>query len=82
MSLNKFEFSGADNIRLDVFVALSSNISRSRAAALIKGGNVTINGKKADKSSKLCSNDIVGVDVPEAQPYAVRPQNIPLDRYQ
>lgn len=79
MSLNKFEFSGDGNIRLDVFVALSSNISRSRAAALIKSGNVTINGEKADKSSKLSLNDIVGVDIPEAQPYSVKPQDIPLD---
>ena len=79
MSADNFVFSSSDNPRLDVFVALSANISRSRAASLIESGNVSVNGRPAAKSIKLVSGDAVSVLIPDAKPYEVVPQNIPLD---
>ena len=79
----KFEFGGGDNTRLDVFVASSAQVSRSRAAALISEGLVTVNGRLASKSVKLHPGDTVGVDLPQAKPYTALPQDIPLDiRYE
>ncbi len=79
MSLNVYRFAGDGGVRLDVFVASSADISRSRAAGLISAGNVTVNGKKVDKSIKLRAQDTVSVDIPEATPYLAKAQNIPLD---
>lgn len=79
MSNYTFVFSGTDNKRLDLFVAEEVDISRSRSAALIKEGNVTVNKKVVGKSVKLSQNDLVEVFVPKAEPYTVKPQNIPID---
>lgn len=79
MSESEFVFSGDEGKRLDVFIASSADISRSRAAALIESGNVKVNGKPSNKSVRLCKNDIVSVSVPKAEPYRAKPQNIPLD---
>ncbi|MBO4693958.1 MAG: RluA family pseudouridine synthase [Clostridia bacterium] len=79
MSTVTYIFSETGNIRLDVFVAFSSKISRSRAAALIKNGDVSVNGNKVAKSVKLSKGDVVSVYIPAAEPYRVKPQNIPLD---
>lgn len=79
MSNYAFVFSGTDNKRLDLFVAEEVDISRSRSAALIKEGNVTVNKKVVGKSVKLSQNDLVEVFVPKAEPYTVKPQNIPID---
>ena len=79
MSSNSFVFSGDSAKRLDVFAAECANVSRSRAAALIDGGCVTVNGKIALKSGKLSAGDIVVINMPKTEPYCARPQNIPLD---
>ena len=56
--MNKItETVGADNTstRIDVFTSEIADITRSRAAALIADGCVTVNGKKASKSDKVKS---------------------------
>ena len=73
MSESEFVFSGDEGKRLDVFIASSADISRSRAAALIESGNVKVNGKPSNKSVRLCKNDIVSVSVPKAEPYRAKP---------
>ncbi len=78
MSVSVYKYEG-NGERLDVFVASREEISRSRAAGLISSGNVTVNGKTADKSIKLHFEDVVSVDIPEAVPYRAEAQDIPLD---
>ena len=66
--------------RLDAFVAeRAQGLSRSAAARLIAGGNVTVNGKAADKNYRLAAGDGVDVTIPEAAEAAVTAQDIPLD---
>ena len=66
--------------RLDAFVAeRAQGISRSAAARLIAGGNVTVNGKAADKNDRLAAGDTVAITIPEAADTAVTAQEIPLD---
>lgn len=70
---------GSENCRLDVFTAKNSEVSRSRAAALIESGNVLVNGKAATKNQKLKSGDIVQIEIPEVKDCEIEPEDIPLD---
>ena len=79
MNRFSFVFDGDKNTRLDVFTAGSLDISRSRAASLIAGGNVSVNGKTVSKSGKLRQGDEITVILPEVKHYRAEPQNIPLD---
>lgn len=66
--------------RTDKFLALqNTGITRSAAAALIEQGCCLVNGKIAAKNQKLKTGDTVTLDVPEAQPADILPENIPLD---
>ncbi len=70
---------GSENCRLDVFTVKNSEISRSRAAALIESGNVLVNGKAASKNQKLKSGDMVQIEIPEVKDCEIEPEDIPLD---
>lgn len=47
------------SIRLDAIVAAACNLSRSKAAALIQGGNVQVNHLPLEDCSMLCNNNAV-----------------------
>ena len=65
--------------RLDVFIAENTEFSRSRAQALIDGENVTVNGNKSSKNSKIIGGDIIEIIVPDPKEYSVIAENIPLE---
>ena len=65
--------------RLDKFISDHSDISRSYAARLAEDDMITVNGKAADKKTKLAAGDIVNVTVPEPEELAAEPEDIPLD---
>lgn len=65
--------------RLDVFVSVVADITRSRAAALISDGFVDVNGKIAQKSNKLHFGDRVVVTMPDPISVNIVPQNLNLD---
>ena len=64
----ELNFAGASRtVRLDTFLAGSlRRISRSRAARLIRGGRVTVNGRAAAPSRRLQVGDIVCGEIPTA----------------
>ncbi|MBQ3069706.1 MAG: RluA family pseudouridine synthase, partial [Clostridia bacterium] len=68
-------------MRLDSFLATELPISRSQAQQWLTEGFVTVNGKSAVKKHLVDEQDIITVAVPEARPYELEPQNIPLDIY-
>ena len=68
-----------ENSRLDVFVSLVADISRSRAAQLLENGNVLLNGEAAKKNTKLKNGSCVKIILPDPEVYDVTPENIPLD---
>ncbi|MBR4072837.1 MAG: RluA family pseudouridine synthase, partial [Clostridia bacterium] len=72
-------YNSNENIRLDVFVAEIADLTRSRAAAIIVNGGVSVNGKKAAKNLKLKTGDKVSVQIPEVESLDVLPENIPID---
>ncbi|MBR0365186.1 MAG: RluA family pseudouridine synthase [Clostridia bacterium] len=65
--------------RLDKYIADNSEISRSFAAKLAADGAIKVNGKAADKKTKLKPGDIIEISVPEPEPVEAKPQDIPLD---
>lgn len=79
--MNKIEavFDAETAIRIDVFVAQVSDISRNRACELLEKECVWVNGKTATKKTKLKKGDILEVDIPEPRIYEVEAENIPLD---
>lgn len=72
-------FDGGESCRLDAFVALGCDLSRTRAAALIEQGLVQVNGKGVAKNTKLKVGDSVTVTLPDPEVCEVIPENIPLD---
>ncbi len=69
----------ADGRRLDVMMA-EAGISRSQAARLIRLGQVTVNGRTADKPSlRPDAGAEVCWTVPETKETALVPQNLPLE---
>ncbi|MFZ5974552.1 MAG: RluA family pseudouridine synthase [Bacillota bacterium] len=65
--------------RLDVFVAGALGVTRSHAQGLIKGGCVSLNGKKAKPSLPVATGDTVEVLLPEPEPLEAAPENIAID---
>ncbi len=65
--------------RLDAFIAENSSLSRSRAVALIEGGQVLLNGSAADKKTSLKAGDEISITLPDAAPLDVKGEDIPLD---
>ena len=65
--------------RLDAYLAKEADISRSAAAKLIADGCVTVNGKAAQKNTRVASGDEVEYAIPEAKPTETVAEDIPLD---
>lgn len=65
--------------RLDVFVAESTELSRSASAKLIEDGSITVNGLAVTKRLILKEKDEVSVTLPEPEASEILPENIPLD---
>ncbi len=66
-------------MRLDSFLAESTELSRSAAARLCEEGAVTVNGKAQSKKYAVCEGDLIEIKIPEAVPTEAKPENIPLD---
>lgn len=65
--------------RIDVFAAGAAGVTRSRAAALVSEGLVSVNGKTVSKSCKVKKGDTVLITVSDPEEYDIVPENIPLD---
>ncbi len=69
-----------DAIRLDSYIALNSDLSRSRVAKLISESKVLVNGKEKSASYKVKIGDIIEVGIEEEIDFEnLEPANIPLD---
>ena len=70
----------ADNERLDVFLTrMKPEMSRSHIQKLLADGLGQVNGKNKKGNYKLRQNDAVEIEIPEAEPIEILPENIPLD---
>ncbi len=65
--------------RLDAWLAERLDVSRSRAASLIEGGNVLLNGAAPKKRDRPRAGDRVEVRLPAPEPSTTLAEAIPLD---
>ena len=65
--------------RLDKFVSIVADISRTLAAKMIDDGNVSVDGSVGDKKLKLKAGQCVEIIIPEPASDRAEPENIPLD---
>lgn len=75
-------FVAEDNCkRLDVFISEQTDeFTRSRIKKLIEDGRVSVEGVTVKKSgAEVKRGQRVLVEIPEVQPYCVKPENIPID---
>ncbi len=81
MTQERFEISlEQEEERLDKLLGIIyPQLSRSFFQKLIKEGNVTADGQPVKASAKLSAGTIVEIDMPEAVPTAILPEDIPLD---
>ncbi len=68
-----------DSGRLDQWVSKQLSVSRSAVGKWCKEGRVTLNGKSLKASGKPKSGQCIVVDVPEADPISVIPQDLEID---
>ncbi|HEU0014042.1 MAG TPA: RluA family pseudouridine synthase, partial [Longimicrobium sp.] len=64
--------------RLDSWLAARLDVSRSRAAALIEEGRVTLNGAVPKKRDRPAPGDRVEVVIPAPEPSSLEAEDIPL----
>ena len=68
-----------DGGRLDVLLSRDGALSRSRAAELIRAGDVTVDGKTETKPAcKPAPGAAIALELPDVRPAAVEAQDIPL----
>lgn len=79
MNRIKAVFNSETSVRIDVFVAQVSDVSRNRACELLEKECVLVNDRVATKKTKLKNGDILEISIPQPQIYEVEAENIPLD---
>lgn len=65
--------------RLDVWLAETTEISRSRAQQLIEHGAVLLNGKTAKKRDQVACGDVISFELPEPEEIKAIPQDLPIE---
>ena len=81
MQTEAFEvLSEQEGERLDKFLSnIYPDFSRSFFQKQIKEHHVTVNGKSQKASYPVQAEDMVNVEIPDAMPAAIEPEDIPLD---
>lgn len=70
----------ADSSRLDQYLARQlPELSRSRIQALIKSGDILLNGQQAKPKQPVNRGDVLEINIPEPKPAEAQPQDIPLN---
>ncbi len=68
-----------DHIRLDVYLAQKTGISRSRVEKLITDGLVLVNRKEVSKKYLLSVDEVIEYALPLLDEISAQPEDIPLD---
>lgn len=69
-----------DGMRIDAWLSANTEYSRSRVAALMDEGAVTVGGRRIEKPSfKVTAGQLIALRIPQVRPVNITPQNIPLE---
>ena len=67
-------------VRIDAYLRAHTELSRSRIAALMQEGALTVDGQTQTKpAAKTESGQVLRLTVPQARPVDIAAQDIPLD---
>ena len=66
-------------VRIDAFLSLKTDYSRTKISKAIKNGDILVNGKEVSSSYKLKENDIITFDEFEEEEIDVLPEKMDLD---
>lgn len=69
----------AGHPRIDTFVSEKTGITRSQVRKLLETGHVTLNGRPVKPNHRIRENDAIVITVPEKEPEALLPENIPVN---
>ncbi len=64
--------------RIDNFLKETTSLTRSHLKKLCDEGLVLVNNKVVKANKTVKTNDIVEIEIPEAKPLSLQPENIPL----
>ncbi len=70
---------GADGSRADRFMADAAGLSRAFVQRLIADGRLTCDGERVRARDPVRPGQVLSLDVPEAAPDELVPEDIPLD---
>ena len=76
--MKRIEFD-AEPLRVDLFLSEKTELTRSAVKKLADSGHVFVNGKPVKAGEMLKTGQIVAVEIPEPQPIAARPEDIPIE---
>lgn len=76
--MQRIEFP-AEPLRADVFLSEKTELSRSAVKRLADEGHVFVDGKPAKAGEILKVGQIVCIEIPDPQPTAAKPEDIPID---
>ena len=65
--------------RIDKYLTIKTDLSRTRIQELIDSNNITVNEKPTKANYKVKENDLIIVEVPEDEAYDIEPVNMNLD---
>lgn len=65
--------------RIDSFIAIHTELSRSAAQKLIESGDILLSGAPVSKKYAVKSGDEITVDLPEVKECEIEAENIPID---
>ena len=69
----------AEPFRVDVFLSTKTELSRSAVKRLADEGRVFVDGKTVKAGEMLKLGQIVRCEIPDPQPTAAKPEDIPID---
>lgn len=76
----KLLISQENHVRLDSYISMHlPELSRTYIQKLIQEEMITVNGKAEKSKYKVCENDEITIEIPDAKPLEAVAQNIPLD---
>ena len=75
----EFPVEADSNVRLDLFVAQSADLSRTQAATLIAQGHVLVNGRREKASYRPEPGEVIRVSIPVVEKRVIEGESIPLE---